>query len=121
MSPSPLLDKTFKFSIDIITLTRLLQQEQKEFILSKQLMRSGTSVGAMVVEAQHAESKADFIHKLAIAQKEMNETIYWLRLLNATSLLEDPLFESTNNNAIEILKMLTSSIKTTKSNLKKNP
>jgi len=119
MSPSPLLDKTFKFSIDIITLTRLLQQEQKEFILSKQLMRSGTSVGAMVVEAQHAESKADFIHKLAIAQKEMNETIYWLRLLNATSLLEDPLFESTNNNAIEILKMLTSSIKTTKSNLKK--
>lgn len=117
--PSPLLHKTFQFSIDIVTLTRQLQQTHKEFTLTKQLMRSGTSVGAMIEEARHAESKADFIHKLAIAQKEINETIYWLRLLNATNLLDDPLFESLNNNAIEILKMLTSSIKTTKSNLKK--
>jgi four helix bundle protein len=64
-----------------------LIQEKKEFVLSKQLLRSGTSVGAMVREAEHSESKSDFVHKMAIAQKEINESIYWLELLNATDYL----------------------------------
>ena len=114
---SPLHDQSFRFAIDIVALTRQLQHTQKEFILSKQLMRSGTSVGAMIVEAQHAESTADFIHKLAIAQKEINETIYWLRLLHASNLIDHTTFENLHNPATEILKMLTSSIKTSKSKL----
>ena len=87
-------------------------------MLSKQLLRSGTSVGAMVREAEHSESKADFIHKLAIAQKEINETIYWLELLQATEYLSQQQFESINTDAVEIIKLITSSIKTAKSNLK---
>ena len=77
-----------------------LQSEKKEYVLSKQLLRSGTSVGAMVREAEHSESKADFIHKLAIAQKEINETLYWLELLNATEYLTSQQFESINFDAV---------------------
>ncbi len=86
-------------------------------MLSKQLLRSGTSVGAMVREAEHAESKSDFIHKIAIAQKEINESIYWLELLKATNYLNEKEFESLNKEAIEILKIITSILKTTKTNL----
>ena len=85
--------------------------------MSKQLLRCGTSVGAMVREAEHSESKADFIHKLAIAQKEINETTYWLELLNTTEYISDKEFESINVDAIEILKIITTSIKTAKSKL----
>ena len=87
--------------------------------MSKQLLRSGTAVAALYREAEHAESKADFIHKLAIAQKECNESIYWLELLVETNYLGKTEFESINGDAIELLKMLTSIIKTTKSRLKK--
>jgi four helix bundle protein len=85
--------------------------------MSKQLLRSGTSVGAVVREAEHAESKVDFKHKLSIAQKEINETIYWLELLNKTNYLIEKQFESINRDAIEIIKILTSIIKSTKSNI----
>ena len=71
----------------------------------------------MVREAEHSESKADFIHKLAIAQKEINETIYWLELLNATEYLSNQQFESINTDAVEIIKLITSIIKSTKSNI----
>lgn len=71
-------NKSFEFAVRVIRLYRFLCDEKKEFVLSKQLLRSGTSVGAMVREAEHAETKKDFIHKMAIAQKEINETIYWL-------------------------------------------
>lgn len=110
--------KSFSFAIKVLKLFQYLQADKKEFILSKQLLRSGTSVGAMVREAEHAESKRDFIHKMAIAQKEINEFIYWLELLNATDFLNKEQFESINNDAIELIKMITSIIKTTKANLK---
>jgi four helix bundle protein len=81
-------------------------------------LRCGTSVGALVRESEQAESRSDFKHKLSIAQKEINETIYWLELLRATGYLGELEFKSINRNAIEIIKMLTSIIKSIKSNSK---
>ena len=82
MGGNILKEKSFSFALRVVKLFQYLQNEKKEYILSKQLMRSGTSVGALYREAEHAESKADFIHKLAIAQKGCNESLYWLELLN---------------------------------------
>lgn len=82
--------------------------------MSKQLLRSGTAIGALYREAEHAESKADFIHKLAIAQKECSETLYWLELLDATSYLEKEVLVSLLSNAQELMKLITSIIKTSK-------
>lgn len=96
---------------------QFLVTDKKEYVLSKQLLRSGTSVGAMVREAEHAETKKDFIHKLAIAQKEINESIYWLELLKETNYLTAEQFESLNADAIEIIKLITSIIKSTKANI----
>lgn len=110
-------DKSFDFAIRIVKLYQYLSIEKKEFVLSKQLLRSGTSIGAMVREAEHAESKNDFIHKFAIAQKEANESVYWLELLKATDYLNKNEFENINNDAISILKLITSIIKTTKSQI----
>ncbi len=110
-------NKSFAFSIRIVKLYQFLVDSKKEYILSKQLLRSGTSVGAMVREAEHAESKADFKHKMAIAQKEINESIYWLELLKETDYLSNEQFESINKDAIEIIKLLTSIIKSTKANI----
>ena len=84
--------------------------------MSKQILRSGTSIGAMVRESEHAQSTADFIHKLSIAQKEINETLYWLELFQATNFLSSEEFESINDDAVEIIKLITSIIKTTKNN-----
>ena len=112
--------KTFLFAIRIVKLYQFLTLNKKEFVLSKQLLRSGTSVGAMVREAEHAESKPDFKHKLAIAQKEINETIYWLELLKETDFLTNEQFESINIDAIEIIKLITSIIKTIKTNLNRD-
>ncbi len=109
--------KTFSFSIRMVNCYKFLMQEKKEFVLSKQLLRSGTSVGAMVREAEHSESKPDFVHKMAIAQKEINESLYWLELLYATDYLSLDLFNSLNNDAVEIIKLITSSIKTAKSTI----
>ena len=80
-------------------------------------MRSGTAVGALIREAEHAESKTDFKHKLSIAQKEINETIYWIELLKETGYLTEEQFQSINKDAIEIIKLLTSIIKSTKATL----
>ena len=120
MKEDVLKAKSFKFAVRVVNLYKYLIEEKKEFVLSKQLLRSGTSVGAMVREAEHSESKADFIHKLAIAQKEINETIYWLELLQATEYLSQQQFESINTDAVESIKLITSSIKTAKSNLNTN-
>ena len=114
MKDSVLRTKSLKFAVRIVNLYKHLCNENKEFVLSKQILRSGTSPGAMIREAEHSESKADFIHKLAIAQKEINETIYWLELLHATGYISDKEFESINNDAVEIIKMITASIKTAK-------
>ena len=117
MGKSVLKDKSYHFAVRVVKLFKFLQSEKKEYILSKQLMRSGTAVGALVREAEFAESKADFIHKLAIAQKECNESIYRLELLQETEYLEKNEFSSLNKDAIEIIKIITSSIKTVKSKL----
>jgi len=109
-------DKSFVFAIRVVKTYQFLCNSKNEYILSKQLLRSGTSVGAMVREAEHAESKADFKHKMAIAQKEINESIYWLELLKETGYLSVIQFDSINQEAIEIIKLITSIIKTTKAN-----
>ncbi len=108
--------KSFAFAIRIVKLYQYLVTEHREYVLSKQVLRCGTSVGAMIREAEHSESTADFVHKLAIAQKEINETIYWLELLKETNFLSQEQFESINADAIELIKLLTSIIKTTKLN-----
>ena len=110
-------DKSFDFAISKVRLYQKLTSEKKEFVISKQLLRSGTSTGALIREAEQGQSKKDFIHKMSIAQKEINETLYWLELLNATHFLETELFQKTHHSALEILKLLTAIIKTSKSNL----
>ncbi|HFK5510754.1 four helix bundle protein [Elizabethkingia anophelis] len=109
--------KSFDFAVRVIKLYQYLSNDKKEFILSKQILRSGTSVGAMIRESEHAQSKSDFIQKLSIAQKEINETIYWLELFQATDYLSAQEFESINEDAVEIIKFITSIIKTTKNNI----
>jgi four helix bundle protein len=117
MKENVVKNKSFGFAVRIVKLYQYLCEQKKEFVLSKQLLRSGTSVGAMVREAEHAESKYDFKHKMAIAQKEINETLYWLELLKATYYITKEEFESVNTDAVEIIKLITSIIKTTKSNI----
>ncbi len=113
---SILKDKSFKFAVRIIKLYQFLVDEKKEYIISKQLLRSGTSIGAMVREAQNAESKKDFIHKMSISQKECDESMYWIELLKEANYLNEQEFENINNDAIELLKMLRSAIITSKNN-----
>lgn len=120
MKENVVKDKSLLFAIRIVKLYRHLTEIKKEFVLSKQILRSGTSVGAMVREAEHAESILDFIHKMAIAQKEMNETLYWLELLTKTDYLSQEQFENVNNDALEIIKLITSIIKTAKKNKQEN-
>lgn len=109
-------EKSLAFAVRIVKLCRLLADQRREFVLSKQLLRSGTAIGALVREAEHAESKADFIHKMAIAQKETNETAYWLELLRASDLLSQKEFESIFPDQAEIAKILASIILTSKEN-----
>lgn len=109
-------DKSFVFAIRIVKLSNHLQENNKEYVLSKQLLRAGTSIGANIREGLNAESTKDFIHKLSIAQKETDETIYWLELLKATEYLTEKEFESINNDALEVLKIIRSIIITTKKN-----
>ncbi len=109
--------KSFDFALRIVKLYKYLQSD-KEFILSKQVLRSGTSIGAMVRESEHAESKADFIHKMAIAQKEANETAYWLELLHQSDYFSLEMFDSIKSDLDEIQKILSSIIISSKSNRK---
>jgi len=111
-------DKRFVFAVRIVNAYKHLSSSKKEFTLSKQLLRSGTAVGALIREAMQAESKADFIHKLNISLKEANEAQYWLLLLTETKYLTNQQFTSLNNDCTELLKLLTSIIKSTKQNQK---
>ena len=106
-------EKSFAFAVDIVNLYKVLS-EKKEFVLSRQVLRSGTSIGANVRESEHAQSKADFIHKLSISLKEANETEYWLDLLYETKYLSDIEFQNIKPKIIELLRLLTSIIKTSK-------
>jgi four helix bundle protein len=115
-----LKQKSFAFAVRIVKLYSYLCDTRKEYVMSKQCLRSGTAIGAMVREAEYASSKADFIHKMTIAIKEANETLYWLELMYETTFLDKKLYESIKQDAEENLKLLTSSIKTAKNNLKSN-
>lgn len=119
MKDSPLRDKSYLLAKKIVGVYKYLLLEKKEFVLSKQLLRSGTNPGAMVRESRSAESLADFIHKLKIAQKEASETLYWLELLKDTGYLEQKKFEEVYSIAEEVMKLLVSSINTSKKNQKK--
>ncbi len=118
MKNNVIKEKSFAFAVRVVKLCRLLGDERKEWVLSKQLMRSGTAIGALVRESEHAESKADFIHKLAIAQKEANETAYWLELLHESGLLSKKEFDSIIQDQAEIAKILASIILTSKTGRK---
>ena len=115
MKENIIKDKSFAFALRIVKLYKYLQ-ENKEFILSKQILRSGTSVGAMVRESEHEESKKDFVHKLAIAQKEANETAYWLDLLHQSDYFSVKMFDSMKSDLDEIQKILASIIISAKKN-----
>jgi len=106
--------KTFEFAVRIINLYKFLSTEKKEFVVSKQVLRSGTSIGANVEEAIGGQSKNDFSTKLTIAYKEARETKYWLRLLHATGYIENQMFESLMNDMEEILRIIGSIQKTMK-------
>ena len=113
-----LKEKSYDFALRIIKLSKFLRVSKSEFILSKQVIRSGTSIGALIREAEYGQSKADFIHKLSIALKEANETEYWLLLLRDSEYLTEKMFESIQPDIKELIKMLISSIKTGKENNK---
>ena len=108
--------KSFRFAVRIVKLCRHLRQTKKEFLLSKQLLRSGTSIGANIVEAQQAQSRADFISKLSIALKEASETNYWLRLLKEADFLTEAEFSSIYSDCRELEKLLTAILKRTRLN-----
>ena len=116
-SESPLRKKSFELSVKVVRLCKKVSDDQKEFILTRQLVRSATNPGAMLREAQNAESKADFIHKLKIAHKEISESQYWLELMLETQMINKTEFEDVHNLMIEIEKMLSSAILTLKKKL----
>lgn len=110
-------EKTYHFALRIVKAYKYLREEQNEYVLSKQMLRSGTSIGANCKEAIYAQSTLDFINKLSIALKEASETEYWLDLLHDSQYIDDKSYESIHNENIEIIKLLTSIIKTSKSTL----
>ena len=118
MKESVLKEKSYQFALRVIKLYKYIVAEKKEYVLSKQILRSGTSIGANIEEANQAQSKADFVHKLSISQKEAFETDYWLRLLRDSEYLTETQANSLLNDCRELQKLLTTSIKTAKENLK---
>jgi TIGR02436 family protein len=115
---SILTEKSYAFAVRIVNMSRFLSSEEKEFILAKQVLRSGTAIGALVKESKRAESKADFSHKLNIALKEAEETLYWLSLLKDTSYIDEKMYESMHKDCDELISMLVTSINTAKRNTK---
>ena len=107
-------EKSFQFAVRIVKLCRYLCDENKEFILSKQLLRAGTSIGANIAESQQAQSRPDFISKLCIALKEASETNYWLRLLRATDYLSETEYRTMIVQCKELERLLTSILKSAK-------
>lgn len=115
MKSSALQNKSYAFAIRVVKMFQFLSADKREFVLSKQALRSGTSVGANIAEAGYAQSKADFIAKLSVAAKEAHETQFWLRLLHDTSYLDTRMYDSLQKDLSEVLRLLTASLKTAKS------
>jgi len=111
-------EKSFEFALRIVKLSRYLQSEYREYVLSKQILRSGTAIGALIRESKYAQSKADFLSKQTIALKEANETEYWLKILKESQYISETMFQSISPQISEILKLLISSTKKTKQSLK---
>ena len=114
---SIIANKSFAFALRVVKAYKYLT-EHNEYVLSKQLLRSGTSIGANCREAKNAQSRLDFINKLNIALKEADETAYWLELLHEGDFIESKSYESIYNDCIELIKLLTSIVKTTKETTK---
>jgi four helix bundle protein len=114
MKDNVVKNKSYAFALRMIKAYKYLTQEQREFVLSKQVLRSGTSIGALVREAEHAQSDADFINKMNIALKEANETEYWLMLLNDSEYIDGKTFSSIHADCDELIRLLVSIVKTSK-------
>ena len=114
-SENQIVDKSFQFAIRIVNLYKHLCSEYKEFTLSKQLLRSGTSIGANIAEAVYGSSRKDFVAKLYVAEKEASETLYWLELLNSCDYIPDAPYQSMHQDCRELLAMLAASIKSCES------
>ena len=112
-------EKSYLFAIRIIKAYKYLSTRQKEYVLSKQLLRSGTAIGALVREGVHAQSRADFLNKMNIALKEAYETEYWISLLHDTDYFSEDIYSSIHADSVELVKLLTSTVKTLKDSLGK--
>ncbi len=120
MSQDLLIDKrSFQFALRIVKAYKYLTKQQNEYVLSKQMLRSGTAIGAMMREAKFAQSRADFVSKASIALKEANETLYWLELLHDSEYIDERTFNSIHTEADEITAILASIVKSTKENTEK--
>ena len=118
MKENLLIDKSISFAARIIKLQRHLIKDKKETVISKQIIHSGTSIGANINEANYGQSKADFISKMHIALKETAETEYWIKLLNMSEYIDDKMSRSLLDDCLEIKRMLIASLNTAKENMK---
>ena len=116
-SESVVKDKSYQFAIRVVKAYKYLTSTQKEFVLSKQMLRSGTAVGALVREGVHAQSRPDFLNKMNMALKEAYETEYWISLLHDTDYFSTEIYESLHKDSVELVKLLTSIVKTVKDSL----
>ncbi|UCH91366.1 MAG: four helix bundle protein [Nitrospirota bacterium] len=115
MNDNPLKDKSYAFAIRIVKLSQYLRRDKKEFVLSKQVLRSGTAIGALIREAEFGQSRADFTSKMSISLKEANETEYWMCLLKDTDFISEHQFMTLQSDCKELIAMLVSTVKTSKS------
>lgn len=109
-----LMEKSYEYALRIIRLSQFLRETKKEYVLSKQVLRSGTSIGALITESEFAQSRADFVNKLSVALKEASETRYWIRLLRDAGFISGKMHQSIKPETEELIKLLVSSIKTAK-------
>ena len=116
MASSITMDKSMDFSIRIVKLYKYLRKQKREYVMSKQLLRCGTSIGANLTEAKYGISRKDFLAKVSISLKECAETNYWLELLNRTGFLNDNEYKSIHDDCTELIKLLASTMKTTRQN-----
>ena len=117
---NPIKEKSFAFALEIVRYCRYLREERREYVLSKQLLKSGTSIGANYREAENAESRADFIHKMSVAQKEGNESLFWIDLLASSEYLDEEGYQRLSRKNIELNKLISSIILTSKGNFREN-
>ena len=116
---NPIEKRSYLFALRIVKAYKYLTRQKDEYVLSKQMLRSGTSIGAMMREAKFAQSRADFVNKASIALKEANETLYWIELLHDSEYIDDLSFNSLHQEADELTAILASIVKTTKENTTK--